>query len=176
MHDALLVTEFSLQASPGPSRTRRRYKRSRKLYKQNPRMKFQFCFFNHDGHIYRRSICSDTNIPRYCSWNVQKHMVTFEKVNHKYRDLTKMAFKSRSVVIEQMEKTEATSRTYDQISKRAKKGTYNSDVINSIMANQTASSTAFLNEAEKTRVQEMYQMVNSKQGNIKFNAFWEATT
>ena len=41
------------------------------------------------------------------------------------------------------------------------------------MANQTTSSTlAFLNEAEKTRVQEMYQMVKRKQGNIKFDDFW----
>ena len=35
------------------------------------------------------------------------------------------------------------------------------------MANQTTSKTLdFLNEAEKTRLQEMYQMVNSKQGNM----------
>ena len=42
-----------------------------------------------------------------------------------------------------------------------------------VMANQTTSSTlACINEAEKIRVQEMYQLVNRKQGNIKFDVFW----
>ena len=41
------------------------------------------------------------------------------------------------------------------------------------MANKTNSSThAFLDEAEKIRIQEMYQMVICKQGIIKFDAFW----
>ena len=83
-----------------------------------------------------------------------------------------MAFKSRSELIEDTKQAEATLRTYE-ISKRVKKGTKDSDVINSIMANQTTSSTlAFLNKAQTIRVQEMYQMVNRKQGNIKFDAFW----
>ena len=71
-----------------------------------------------------------------------------------------------------MKKAAATSRTYE-ISRLDKNGTYDSDVFNSIMTNQTTSSTlAFLNEAEKTQVQEMYQRVNVKQGNIKFKTFW----
>ena len=62
-----------------------------------------------------------------------------------------------------MKKAEVTVRTY-KISKRVKKRTYDSDVINSIMANQTTSITlAFLNVAEKILVQELYHMVDRKQ-------------
>ena len=48
--------------------------------------------------------------------NVQKHMVTYcgtRKVNRKNWDLSEMTFKSRSEVIEQMKKAEATLRTYE---------------------------------------------------------------
>ena len=62
-----------------------------------------------------------------------------------------------------MKKAKATLRIYE-ISKRVKKGTHDSDVINSILANQTMLSTlAFPNQAEKNRVQEIYQMVNPRQ-------------
>ena len=62
-----------------------------------------------------------------------------QKVNLRYRDSSEMSFKSQIEAIEQMKKTEATLR-----SKRVKKDTYDSDVINSIMANRTISSTLAL--------------------------------
>ena len=43
-----------------------------------------------------------------------------------------------------------------------------------MMANQTTASIllAFLNEAEKTRLQELFQRMNTNQGHITFDAFW----
>ena len=63
-------------------------------------------------------------------------------------------------------------RTYE-ISKQVKKGTFDSDVIDSVMSNKTTAGVlSFINEAEKTRVRELYSRVILKDGDIRFDAFW----
>ena len=70
-------------------------------------------------YSYSNHVPSCVPIRRYqdiVARNVQKHMVTYcgtRKVNRKNWDLSEMTFKSRSEVIEQMKKAEATLRTYE---------------------------------------------------------------
>ena len=59
------------------------------------------------------------------------------------------------------------------MSKRVKKGTRDSDIINFIMNNQqTSTALAPLSEGEKNCIQELYRMIDGKSGDIKFELFW----
>ena len=75
-------------------------------------------------------------------------------------------------VVETAKKAEAIVRLYE-ISKRVKKGTHDADIINFIMNNQqTSPALSSLSEGEKSRIQELYRMIDTKGGNIKFDLFW----
>ena len=64
--------------------------------------------------------------------------------------------------METAKKAEAVVRLY-KMSKRVKKGTHDSDLINFIMNNQqTSAALAPLSEGERNCIQELYRMIEGK--------------
>ena len=82
--------------------------------------------------------------------------------NYRDRDLTEnseKSFKTRVEVVETAKKAEAIVRLCE-MSKRVKKGTHDTDVINFIMNNQQTSITLTHLVMEKSRIQELYRMID----------------
>ena len=72
-----------------------------------------------------------------------------------------MTFKTQVEAIEHMKRAETILRTYE-ILKRVKKGSFDNEVITSIMENQTTTHTlSVVSEGEKFRTQELYTRVST---------------
>ena len=94
------------------------------------------------------------------------------KINRDYTQLLAKVFTSRADVINYIPQAEIILKL-QEISKRVKAGTYDSEVINTIIDNQISTEGMdLLSESEKSRIRGLYNRVQARRGDIPIASFW----
>jgi hypothetical protein len=94
------------------------------------------------------------------------------KINRDYTQLLAKIFSSRADVINYVPQAE-TILKLQEISKRVKAGSFDSEVINTIIDNQISTEGMEpLSESEKSRMRSLYNRVQARRGDIPIASFW----